>query len=78
MTELRFRVGQLVRLQQVQIGAPDLYEVVTLLPVTANGDLQYRLRGIHEPHERIVGTHQISSATNPTTVRGGEVSKGSQ
>jgi hypothetical protein len=69
----QFRVGQLVRLQHAQIGAADLYEVVSILPVIANGALQYRLRGIHEPHERLVGGHQISSAINPATVRRGDV-----
>ena len=73
MTECRFRVGQLVRLQHAQIGAPNLYEVVRILPVAANGDLQYRLRGIHEPHERLVEGHQISSATTLATVRRGDV-----
>jgi hypothetical protein len=66
MTTSRFRVGQLVRLQLDRpIGMPDLYEVVRILPVAPNGDPQYRLRGIHEPHERMVAEHQIIPATTP-------------
>jgi hypothetical protein len=63
----KFRVGQLVRLHSdASITASGLYEVVRLLPSTANGELQYRLRGVHEPHERIAAQHRLSSATNPS------------
>jgi hypothetical protein len=78
MTECRFRVGQLVRLQHAKIGAPDLYEVVSLLSVAANGVSQYRLRGIHEPHERLVGAHEIRSATSLARVGRGDVRETNQ
>jgi hypothetical protein len=64
MTHSGFRVGQLVRLKAVNaLGAPDLYKVVHILDVPPGEDVQYRLRGIHEPHERLVRNHQISPAT---------------
>jgi hypothetical protein len=64
MTESRFRIGQLVRLKVVNTpGAPDLYQVVHVLEAPPNNE-QYRLRGIHEPHERVVHGHQISLATS--------------
>jgi hypothetical protein len=44
-------------------GAPDLYQVVHVLEAPPNNE-QYRLRGIHEPHERVVRGHQISLATS--------------
>jgi hypothetical protein len=62
MTEEGFRVGQLVRLKEAH-GAPDLYQVVHVLKQPLSGDVQYRLRGIHEPHERHVRDHQIRPAT---------------
>jgi hypothetical protein len=64
MSEGRFRVGQLVRLRvDKALGAPDLYQVVHILEEPPSGDMQYRLRGIHEPHERHVRDHQIRPAT---------------
>ena len=60
--ESRFRVGQLVRLREA-LGAPDLYQVVHILEEHPSGDVQYGLRGIHEPNERHVCAHHISPAT---------------
>jgi hypothetical protein len=69
MAEERYRVGQLVRLKVgTTLDAPDLYQVVHILEGPSSGDVQYRLRGIHEPHERHVRDHQISSATMARTV----------
>ena len=58
----RFRVGQLVRLSEA-LGAPDLYQVVHILEEHPSGDIQYRLRGIHEPNERHVCADRISPCT---------------
>jgi hypothetical protein len=61
MTEHKFRVGQLVRLQRGEAtSATDLYQVVHLVPGTREGELQYRLRGIYEWHERMAVERQIS------------------
>jgi hypothetical protein len=68
MTEERFRVGQLVRMKEA-LGAPDLYQVVHVLEQPLTGDVQYRLRGIHEPNERHVRDHQISPATIGSAAR---------
>jgi hypothetical protein len=63
MTEHKFRVGQLVRLQRGDTtSAADLYQVVHLIPGTPERELQYRLRGIYEAHERMAVEHQISRA----------------
>ena len=68
MTEARFRLGQLVRLRVGKaLDAPDLYQVVHILEEPSRADVQYRLRGIHEPHERHVRDHQISPATTACT-----------
>jgi hypothetical protein len=64
MADSRFRVGQLVRLKPVEaLDAPDLYQVVLILAPPPSDDVQYRLRGIHVPNERLVRDHQISPAT---------------
>jgi hypothetical protein len=63
MADSRFRVGQLVRLKAVKaLDAPDLYQVVLVLAPPPSDDVQYRLRGIHVPNERLVRDHQISPA----------------
>jgi hypothetical protein len=68
MIEERFRVGQLVRLKVSKaLDVPDLYQVVHVLREPSSADVQYRLRGIHEPHERHVRDHQISPATTACT-----------
>jgi hypothetical protein len=64
MADFRFQVGQLVRLMAAKaLDAPDLYQVVLILAATPSDDVQYRLRGIHVPNERVVRDHQISPAT---------------
>jgi hypothetical protein len=74
MPHSKFRIGQLVRLQLDQgIGAPDLYQVVRILTGSSSGDLQYRLKGIYEAHERMVTEHQISPATKPRDGAPGQI-----
>ena len=73
MTEQKFRVGQLVRFQSDgRTDASDLYEVVHVIPATPESELQYRLRGIYEWHERMAVERQISRAVkvNPGTASG--------
>lgn len=73
MTEQNFRVGQLVRLQRGDgASGTDLYQVVHVLPASSQGELQYRLRGIYEWHERVAAESQISRAVkiNPGTASG--------
>lgn len=63
MTEHKFRVGQLVRLSRDDVtNTTDLYQVAHMLPTTPEGELQYRLRGIYEWHERMAVESQISRA----------------
>jgi hypothetical protein len=63
MTEQKFRLGQLVRLSRGdETNAISLYEVVHVLPATPKSELQYRLRGIYEWHERVAIESQLSRA----------------
>jgi hypothetical protein len=51
-----FRSGQTVRLTRgfpYRSAAQGLYEVVRQLPDNG-GDLQYRIKSVSEPHERVV------------------------
>jgi hypothetical protein len=59
----KFRIGQFVRLQpDVNTRAAGVYAVVQLVPGGVDGILQYRVKGAHEQHERMVKEHQITSA----------------
>jgi hypothetical protein len=70
MTEHKFRVGQLVRLSLGdETTATDLYEIVHVLPASPDRELQYRLRGIYEWHERVAAGRQITRAVQAN--RGG-------
>jgi hypothetical protein len=63
MTEQKFRVGQLVRFRgNGRTDATHLYQVVHAIPATPESELQYRLRGIYEWHERVAVESQISRA----------------
>lgn len=63
MTDHKFRIGQLVRLQRGDAtSASALYQVVNILPETPDGEHQYRLRGLYEPHERMVTERHMSRA----------------
>lgn len=62
MTEPKFRLGQLVRLRRGDETHAELYQVVHVLPATPERELQYRLRGIYEWHERVAGESQLSRA----------------
>jgi hypothetical protein len=77
MTEHKFRVGQLVRLQRGDTtSAADLYQVVHLIPGTPERELQYRLRGIYEAHERMAVEGQISRAVHANPDSATQVSRG--
>ena len=59
----RFRVGQLVRLEaDTTTRGAGVYSVVQLVPGGVDGVLQYRIKGTHEQHERMVKEHQLKAA----------------
>jgi hypothetical protein len=59
----KFRIGQLVRLEaDVTTRATGVYSVVQLVPGGVDGVLQYRIKGVHEQHERMVKEHQLTPA----------------
>lgn len=63
MADHKFRVGQFVRLQpDASTRAAGVYSVVQLLPGGVDGILQYRIKGGHEQHERMVKEHQLTAA----------------
>jgi hypothetical protein len=60
----QFRTGQMVRLARSRstAGAADGdYKVVRQLPETG-GELQYRVKGVREPHERVVKESDLQRA----------------
>jgi hypothetical protein len=63
MAAHRFRVGQLVRVEpDATTRAAGVYSVVQLVPGGVDGILQYRIKGTHEQHERMVKEHQLRAA----------------
>jgi hypothetical protein len=59
----KFRIGQLVRLQpDAMTRAGGVYQIVQLVPGGVDGVLQYRIKGVHEQHERMVREHQLTAA----------------
>jgi hypothetical protein len=59
----KFRVGQLVRVEpDAMTRAAGVYSVVQLVPGGVDGVLQYRIKGSHEQHERMVKEHQLRAA----------------
>jgi hypothetical protein len=63
MSAHKFRVGQLVRLEaDATTRATGVYSVVQLVPGGIDGILQYRIKGAHEQHERMVKEHQLKAA----------------
>ena len=63
MAAHKFRVGQFVRLQpDATSRATGIYSVVQLVPGGVDGVLQYRIKGSHEQHERMVQEHQLRAA----------------
>jgi hypothetical protein len=59
----KFRVGQLVRVEpDAMTRAAGVYSIVQLVPGGVDGVLQYRIKGSHEQHERMVKEHQLKAA----------------
>jgi hypothetical protein len=63
MGDHKFRVGQFVRLEaDATTRASGIYSVVQLVPGGVDGIVQYRIKGAHEQHERMVKEHQLKAA----------------
>jgi hypothetical protein len=62
MSGHKFKIGQLVRYLG-RDASTGLYQVPQLLPLDESGALQYRIRNVNEPHERMVKEHELRSAT---------------
>jgi hypothetical protein len=58
----QFKAGQTVRLRRrtnrLAI-AEGSYKVIRELPSEAGGELQYRVKSLREPHERVVGESDL-------------------
>jgi len=52
----RFQVGQIVEAATRVFGVvpPGKYEIIRLMPPTAGGENQYRIKSLHDRHERVV------------------------
>ncbi len=64
MTEHRFRLGQKVRLTRgypYRLAAAGDYQVVGQLP-DSKGELRYRIKSTHEPHEIVVKESELKKA----------------
>ncbi len=63
IAEHRFRIGQKVQLARAypfQSAAEGQYEVVRQLP-DSNGEYQYRIKSVNEPHERVVKESELKN-----------------
>jgi hypothetical protein len=61
----QFRSGQLVRLcRSIRYGAAEGdYEIVRQLP-DSGGELQYRIKSVREPHERVVKESDLEGGSS--------------
>jgi hypothetical protein len=52
----KYRVGQIVEAaaKVLSVTPPGRYEIVRLMPPTVGGDNQYRIKSLHDGHERVV------------------------
>jgi hypothetical protein len=57
----KFRIGQIVQLAPaISRNVPGgSYEITMRLPEN-NGEFEYRIKGVNEPHERVVRESEIS------------------
>ena len=71
MAQHLFRVGQLVRMTQryPDTAGGAVYEIVRLMPETANGEFHYRVKA-SSGQERAVAESQLSSATEASAGAG--------
>jgi hypothetical protein len=60
----RFRTGQTVRLSRslrLSSASEGEYKIIRQLP-DSNGELQYRIKSVREPHERVVKEGDLERA----------------
>jgi hypothetical protein len=57
----RFRAGQLVRLcrSHYRTNSPGEYKILHALPSERGGELEYRVKSLLEPYERVVKESEI-------------------
>jgi hypothetical protein len=60
----KFRPGQVVRLSQshYRTNTSGEYKIVRALPSEGRGELEYRVKGLSEPYERVVRESEIQEA----------------
>jgi hypothetical protein len=60
----RFKLGQAVRLSgssRYRSSSEGVFEVIRQMP-DRDGELQYRIKSTHEPHERVVKESELERA----------------
>lgn len=64
MAEHKFKLGDIVSMAPSMLrplAGPQVYEVTRLLP-ERDGELQYRVKGVDETHERVVRESELFAA----------------
>jgi hypothetical protein len=66
MAEHKFQVGQIVRLRSPGAAGPGtVFEVRQKLPAGPDGEVVYRIKALHEAHERMAKESELLPATAP-------------
>ena len=60
MPEHKFKIGQTVFLEQSLHLPGGAYVITKRLP-ERNGEFEYRIKGVNEPHERVVRESQLET-----------------
>ena len=60
----KFQVGQIVDAagKIFSVIPPGRYEIVRLMPPTVGGENQYRIKSLHDRHERVVKESDLSAS----------------
>jgi hypothetical protein len=58
MPDHKFQVGEIVHISPSTGRAGGSYEVIKQLP-EINGEFQYRIKSVNEPHERVVQESEL-------------------
>jgi hypothetical protein len=63
MSGPKFKPGQIVEFVHARMSPRGSYEIVRVEP-SETGELRYRVRSLHEPHERVAWEHELRPAPN--------------
>ena len=63
MPDQKFQVGEIVHVLPSRIVPGGSYEVIKQLP-EINGEFQYRIKSMNEPHERVVRESELRAVAS--------------